>query len=66
VSRPLAETWARRPLMLCVRSIESLPAATKLLVQWLTERQEKARLLEQCGTIAHASDMTGKPQLLAV
>jgi len=35
--RPLTETWANRPLMLCVRSLKHLPAAAKLLVRWLTE-----------------------------
>ena len=37
VVKPLAETWANRPLMLCVRSLKQLPAAAKLLVRWLTE-----------------------------
>lgn len=36
--RTLAEPWACRPLMLCVRSLKHLPAATKLLVRWLTEK----------------------------
>ena len=37
VVKPLAEIWADRPLMLCVRSLKHLPAAAKLLVRWLTE-----------------------------
>ncbi len=37
-ARPLNETWARRPLMLCARSFKFLPTATKLLVDWLTKR----------------------------
>ena len=37
VVKPLAETWANRPLMLCVRSLQHLPAAAKLMVRWLTE-----------------------------
>ncbi|QUT07817.1 LysR family transcriptional regulator [Sphingobium phenoxybenzoativorans] len=34
--RPLKETWAHRPLMLCVRDPAQLLAATRLLVQHLT------------------------------
>jgi DNA-binding transcriptional LysR family regulator len=37
VVKPLTETWANRPLMLCVRSLKHLPAAAKLMVRWLTE-----------------------------
>jgi DNA-binding transcriptional LysR family regulator len=37
VVKPLTETWANRPLMLCVRSVKHLPAAAKLMVRWLTE-----------------------------
>ena len=37
VVKPLAECWANRPLMLCVRSLKHLPAAAKLMVHWLTE-----------------------------
>jgi DNA-binding transcriptional LysR family regulator len=35
-TRPLDESWARRPLMLCVRSPERLGAAAKLLMRHLT------------------------------
>jgi len=65
VSRPLAETWARRPLMLCVRSLDHLPAATKLLVRWLTERQQNAQPVDHLG-IAHANDIEIQPQFAAV
>jgi DNA-binding transcriptional LysR family regulator len=44
--RPLAETWARRPLMLCFRSMAHLPAAAKLLVKWLAERAESQGQVE--------------------
>ncbi len=37
-TRPLAESWARRPLMLCVRSSGKLSAATRLLIAHLTEK----------------------------
>ena len=37
VVKPFTETWANRPLMLCVRSVKHLPAAAKLMVRWLTE-----------------------------
>jgi DNA-binding transcriptional LysR family regulator len=35
VVRPLDEEWALRPLSLCVRSLDSLPLAARLLVQHL-------------------------------
>jgi DNA-binding transcriptional LysR family regulator len=36
-TRPLDESWARRPLMLCMRDPEKLSAAAKLLVAHLLE-----------------------------
>ncbi len=36
VAKPLKETWAHRPLMLCVRDPGHLLAATRLLVEHLT------------------------------
>lgn len=36
-TRPLDESWARRPLMLCMRSADKLSAAAKLLVAHLVE-----------------------------
>ena len=51
VSRPLEESWARRPLSLCVRTLEHMPAATKLLVQWLTRRHEVSKPKPQIAAI---------------
>jgi DNA-binding transcriptional LysR family regulator len=36
--RQLRETWAHRPLMLCVRDPDRLSASTKKLICWLTEK----------------------------
>ena len=35
-TRPLDESWARRPLMLCMRGADKLSAATRLLIAHLT------------------------------
>ena len=35
---PLTDTWARRPLMICVRSFRSLPAHAQRLVEFLRSR----------------------------
>lgn len=37
-TRPLDESWARRPLMLCMRSADKLSAATRLLIAHLIDR----------------------------
>lgn len=39
VARPLRETWARRPLMLCVRDQSKISGATRRLVEYLLERR---------------------------
>lgn len=41
-ARPLQESWARRPLMLCIRDPERLNAATRRLIDWLTQESSSA------------------------
>jgi DNA-binding transcriptional LysR family regulator len=70
-ARPLAETWARRPLMLCVRSLEHMPAATRLLVQWLTDKADApdisdAPRAERRAFAFYAANAAPEPQLLAM
>lgn len=43
VVRPLAEAWARRALVLCVRNREQAPAATRLLIDFLLADRGPAR-----------------------
>lgn len=41
--RPLAESWARRPLMLCIKNVQQLSAATRLLISHLRSADAERR-----------------------
>ncbi len=40
--RPLSETWAVRPRMLCVRDIRRISTAARLLIEHLTQPEDRA------------------------
>lgn len=40
IVRPLAESWAARPLMLCVRDMRTAPIAVRSLIEFLIKRTE--------------------------
>jgi DNA-binding transcriptional LysR family regulator len=60
VAVELKESWARRPLMLCVRKPDQLAMATRLLLDFLIENRPLGRNPAP-EVIAHIEAVTGNP-----